>query len=53
VREPAGRERGVRELEHDPRRHAAVIGQNSEYRCASGKLFAGSQVSNWPSARTV
>jgi hypothetical protein len=27
--------------------------QNKKYRCAIGKLAAGSQVSNWPSARTL
>ena len=27
--------------------------QNKKYRCAIGKLVAGSQVSSWPSARTA
>ena len=27
--------------------------QNRKYRCAIGRLTAGSQVSNWPSARTL
>ncbi|MDW5442650.1 hypothetical protein [Polaromonas sp. SM01] len=27
--------------------------QNKKYRCVMGRLRAGSQVSNWPSARTA
>ena len=34
----------------DPDVHSV---QNRKYRCASGRLTAGSQVSNWPSARTL
>jgi len=28
------------------------LAQNRKYFCASGSTVAGSQVSNWPSART-
>jgi hypothetical protein len=33
--------------------HSKALGdQNKKYRCAIGRRIAGSQVSNWPSART-
>jgi hypothetical protein len=32
--------------------HDDRTAQNKKYRCASGSTRAGSQVSNWPSART-
>ena len=34
----------------DPDVHSV---QNRKYRCAIGRITAGSQVSNWPSARTL
>ena len=34
----------------DPDFHSV---QNRKYRCAIGRLTAGSQVSSWPSARTL